>query len=451
MVSKIECPVCVETTGGRNKEVKCVHCEYSTCTSCCKRYILSKLSEPTCMSCGKEWNREFMADNFTNSFITKEYKKHREDVLYDRQISMLQETQIVAERRKQAKEIANEMRELEIKIREFRMRKRVLEQKKWRLQNTNSNENEKKVEKEKFYGHCPQNDCRGFINSSWKCGICDTKICKSCKENISDNNNHICDPNVVLSVRALKADSKPCPKCKVPIVKSSGCRQMWCTQCHIAYDYHTGEIVRRGTIHNPHFIEFQRQQGGNLRQNNNACGRDRLPNENFYALIHPFHGKENGDYFQQFNRFLNHCDHIERARYNVDMNNYDIGDYLELRVSLLLNQITEKEFKTKVQRNEKRIHKKHDILLIIDMFVETGRDILDQSFRKGRSITGNVTTDEMDNSVKLVQNLITYTNSSLSQIAKIYKNKVPTIQTETKIHNRYGPRKGESYEDFELK
>ena len=85
------------------------------------------------------------------------------------------------------------------------------------------------------------------------------------------------------------------------------------------------------------------------------------------------------------------------------------------------------------------------------MFVETGRDILDQSFRKGRSITGNVTTDEMDNSVKLVQNLITYTNSSLSQIAKIYKNKVPTIQTETKIHNRYGPRKGESYEDFELK
>jgi hypothetical protein len=451
MASKIECPVCVETTNGRNKEIKCVHCEYSCCTECCKTYILGSVNDPKCMSCTKEWSREFMSENFTNSFITKEYKKHRENTLYDRQISMLQETQIVAERRKQVETVAKEIRDIDIQMKELKIKKRKLENDKWRLKNGHAKVEEKEM-KEKFFGHCPQDNCRGFINKSWNCGICETKVCKTCKENINDIQDHICDPNVVLSVRALKAESKPCPKCKVPIFKISGCKQMWCVVCHVAFDYHSGEIVRRGTVHNPHFIEWQKQQGGNFVQNNNACGRDRIPDTNFYALIHPFHHHETAEYFHYFNRFLNHCHHVERENYNVDMNNYDIGAYLELRIDLLLNKITEKDFKTKVQRNEKKIHKKYDIMLIVDMFVETGRDILDQSFRKKRTFTGNIKPEELKKSVKLVENLILYTNESLKNVSKIYKNKVPQIKTETKTHNRYQgtARSGKNYTEFEF-
>lgn len=445
----MDCQICLEAIKGWNKKIACSHCNKDCCTSCAKTFILSKLSEPVCMHCSKDWNRDFMSNNFTQKFMNKEYKNHRENVLFERQVAMLQETQKEAERRKNIKQVTDEMKIIDAKMKKLRLKKRELQQKKWKLQNPSQAEEEEKVKKEKFYGHCPKEGCRGFINSSWKCGICDTKICKSCKEDITDTEDHTCNPDIVASVRALKSESKPCPKCKIPIIKSSGCRQMWCTQCHVAFDYYSGEIVRRGTIHNPHYLEWQRNNAG-FQQPGNACGRDRLPNENFYALIQPFHGKKKADYFHHFNRFLNHCATIERGNYEVDINNYDVGEYLELRIKLLLNQISESEFKTKLQRNEKKVNKKYEIFLVVDMFVETGRDILDQAFRNERTFTGNISKEKMKETKKMVKELINYTNTSLEKIGKSYKNKVPQIILETEVYPRWQNRAGEEYIEFKL-
>lgn len=70
------------------------------------------------------------------------------------------------------------------------------------------------------------------------------------------------------TVQSLQENTKPCPKCFTPIYKMEGCNQMWCTQCHIAFHWVSGEIITK--FHNPHFIEFRRR-------NNMVLSRD--PND----------------------------------------------------------------------------------------------------------------------------------------------------------------------------
>ena len=41
------------------------------------------------------------------------------------------------------------------------------------------------------------------------------------------------------------------------ISKIDGCNQMWCTQCHVAFDWKTGAI--QNSVHNPHYFEWLRK------------------------------------------------------------------------------------------------------------------------------------------------------------------------------------------------
>ena len=45
------------------------------------------------------------------------------------------------------------------------------------------------------------------------------------------------------------------------ITKIDGCDQMWCVSCHTAFSWRTGQAAS-GIVHNPHFYEWQRRQGG---------------------------------------------------------------------------------------------------------------------------------------------------------------------------------------------
>ena len=89
-----ECNVCCETFNRSNhKKVTCNYCEYDVCNSCTQKYLLDCLSDPLCMNCKSAWNREIMENNFTKKFYTIDYRKHREKIIYERQISLLPETQ----------------------------------------------------------------------------------------------------------------------------------------------------------------------------------------------------------------------------------------------------------------------------------------------------------------------------------------------------------------------
>lgn len=87
-------------------------------------------------------------------------------------------------------------------------------------------EADKPKEREKrFIKACPIKDCRGFLSTAYKCGICNSHICKDCNEQKKDHKDdeHVCDPDKVASMKVIASETTPCPKCAVPIFKISGC------------------------------------------------------------------------------------------------------------------------------------------------------------------------------------------------------------------------------------
>jgi hypothetical protein len=93
------------------------------------------------------------------------------------------------------------------------------------------------------------------IKNEYECNSCHQKYCSKCLCSISSQYNHICHPEDVKTWKELSTNSIPCPCCGAYIYKSSGCDQMFCTNCHNNFNYHTGKIIN-GYIHNPHRIEW---------------------------------------------------------------------------------------------------------------------------------------------------------------------------------------------------
>jgi hypothetical protein len=85
---------------------------------------------------------------------------------------------------------------------------------------------------------CPSKDCRGLIEKeTFKCSLCDIRICKKCRvektsksegkeeegKPSSSHVKHVCKKEDLESVKLIRSDSKPCPKCATAIFKISGC------------------------------------------------------------------------------------------------------------------------------------------------------------------------------------------------------------------------------------
>ena len=88
------CDVCCEKFNKINhKKVKCPFCDLNSCRTCSQRYILESTQDPHCMGCKTLWNREFVDSFCTKSFRNIEFKKRRENVLFERQKLLMPETQ----------------------------------------------------------------------------------------------------------------------------------------------------------------------------------------------------------------------------------------------------------------------------------------------------------------------------------------------------------------------
>jgi hypothetical protein len=112
-------------------------------------------------------------------------------------------------------------------------------------------------ERRKFTMPCPEPQCRGFLSSQYKCGVCSVRICAHCHEKSHDDK---CDPQKVETVQYIKQQSKPCPKCGARISKIDGCDQMWCIGCHTAFSWTSG-LVQTGALHNPEYFRWMREHG----------------------------------------------------------------------------------------------------------------------------------------------------------------------------------------------
>jgi hypothetical protein len=268
------CEVCCEKYNkSTHTRVVCEYsgCGYETCKVCVRKYLLGTTNDPHCMSCKNQWTTKFLVENLNRSYIDNEYKKHRKNLLVEREISRTPELMVLVERTKLVEE---ETKELSLMMKEYdELRKMVnimrnkIGEKNLRIFRIQNGEASDKEERKKFIMPCPGADCKGYLSSQYKCELCKLYVCPDCFEIIGYNkqdNDHICNEDNLKSAELIKKETKGCPKCGVRIFKISGCDQMWCTECKVAFSWNSGKIVSNGAIHNPHFYQYM--------QNNNAGG-----------------------------------------------------------------------------------------------------------------------------------------------------------------------------------
>lgn len=362
---EMDCPICCDVIDKSSNIISCHFCSYKTCLECAKQYLLQTIETAHCMSCRRGWTREFMLDHFPKKFVLKEYKEHRENVLFDKEKSLLPASQPYAERELRVRAKRNEVTKVmeekkraydafcedhrgysfvatalekiteemenimphtykryyltpinflqhhqrdricdypchgnlnngtctvccaktceqcghkyfprpsrmnieqhvcreehivqETKRREFLATYRQLmssddaweyvrlkpvvdnflrrydreiskKRREMRLMPDGLGVTIPSIEKEKrtFVRPCPVNDCRGFLSTAWKCGICENFTCSHCHEvkGKSRDSPHVCLQENVETAKLLAKDTRPCPNCGTRIFKISGC------------------------------------------------------------------------------------------------------------------------------------------------------------------------------------------------------------------------------------
>lgn len=454
----MSCAVCCDTYS--QDPVICGFCDFAACNTCCETYILDQTS-PKCMnaSCGKDWSRKFIKAKLGGSFMTGKFKTHMENVLYDRERALMPATQPLVERKLKGEKMKNELNLIKEQIANLEIMKARLEHNitrhrhgeplienwegdrtryyTWETQPTASCA--AAPAKNNYVRACPAEDCRGFLNQKWTCGLCDKKTCHNCHEVINiDEKEHVCDPNNVATAKLLEKDTKPCPKCQTQIFKIDGCDQIWCTQCHTAFSWRTGNIEK--TIHNPHYYEWKRNNGG-LEPTTaaepvarNGCyeiSQETSDELLRYAKIYSHEnlrweepsGKYNSTIVKYDPDFQNviaiprsilHNQQVEMPRFRGDI----FKNNEELRIKFMSNEITEAQFKNLIQRYDKKSKKNEEIYEIFQFFHATMNELT------YRMIEDLRTTLDGDNNFKQIfsemEALREYCNNSFSDISETY-------------------------------
>jgi hypothetical protein len=382
------------------------------------------MDDASCMSCEMKWDREFMYMNLDKAFMMREYKEHRENVLVEREMGMLMETQAYVERDIRIDRLNKKIKKLngeyEWKIKKIKNELNKLKNE-WNIKLSEMS-NELKREKEtlivdkSLVRKCSNGVCNGFLSRDLKCEICGCLACGECRESkgftIEEIENHECDKDILESVKLLEKDSKECPKCSVLIYKIDGCDQMYCMKCHATFSWDTLIIQKKGVIHNPHYLEYQRQLNNGVLERNPLdiqCGREldrnfivrlmrkfeqKLPNGWSIERREIGHGINRrmrrvyigGDGTETYSspvsedKIVKICRNVmslnvsirEESRFNVET---DENKVIDLRVDYMRNKIDKEKFKSILQKREKDNMKKVNIREVLLMYVSVMTDL----------------------------------------------------------------------------
>ena len=410
MTSKT-CNICCEKYNkSLNYKVTCeiANCGFEACKTCLRTYLLNTTNDPHCMKCKNTWSNNFLVNNLNKSYIENDFKKHRKQLLVDKEISRTPELMNLVERTKLLEE---HQKELKLKEEEYLKIKKLLNEiyqqvnEKKHLINRIKNGEDTEKERKKFIMPCPADNCRGYLSTQYKCEVCKLHTCPDCFEVIgySKYDLHECKYENIKSAELIKKETKGCPKCGVRIFKISGCDQMWCTECKVAFSWNTGKIVLSGTIHNPHYYNYLQGNGdgnGNVPRNPGdiVCGGI-IPYHNLNNMLRYISQFSQPSWFQYFintsslikqyfeeNKILNinhyvvqitelhrHINHIS----NVDLVNSrnkvrTLGNHDNNTVQYILNKKTKKELADIIFKNDIQRKKSNELLNVYELLSVVG-------------------------------------------------------------------------------
>ena len=456
------CAICVENFNQtKNKPVSCPYCEFKSCRCCCETYFLNE-TVVKCMNntCGKTWSRKFINDNFTAAFINGSLKKHVQDVFFEKERALLPATQphVVEEIRNEKlvllkKDEREERKKYKLQFRSMENRlsvmsaltrqsyedeyQKILDDEKDRLRIIKHNYRLKQRELlaeggiqatrneiKSFVRACPEEACRGFLNSQWKCTLCEKWTCPDCHvvKGLERDCEHTCKPDDVATAKLLASDTKPCPKCSTSIFKIDGCDQMFCTQCHTAFGWKTGNIEYN--IHNPHYFEWLRKNRNENPERNPldiVCGQE--IDFNFTVHMNDMLNKKK-PLIDTVTKVMNLCRQIihiravELPKFFVD----DVTDNQSLRIQYMRNKLNEQEFKSKLFTSQKNHDIKREIRDVLIMFLNVVTDIIYRYYEQLKISKTSVQVNNCRFVMNDVNPLILYVQECFDNISENFKS-----------------------------
>jgi hypothetical protein len=297
-------------------------------------------------------------------------------------------------------------------------------------------EGRKKSERREFVMKCPEEGCRGFLSSAYKCGTCEKFTCAHCLEVLgaTKDDNHVCNKDTVETAKTIKSETRPCPKCGTRIFKIDGCNQMWCTMdgCDTAFDWVTGK-VETGRNHNPHYYEWLRRTGGGVARRepgDMVCGGmpgawelDRF----FYVLS----TRENIGADIRSALMESHRGIQDIALYRMRDYQIQTGPLTnkDLDVQYLMQELDAMEWQRQLEFTEARIRRKQEIGSILQMATAAATDIYRRVLLELPNFTSTRAAFDWIQTVPLIEleQLREFANGSLLDLAKRQKQAVPQI------------------------
>jgi len=270
---------------------------------------------------------------------------------------------------------------------------------------------EKIVKKEVgFLKKCPDSNCRGFLSSAWKCGLCEEFFCYMChaKKKCRDDTEHICDENEKATVAMLKKETKPCPKCGMPIDRYTGCTQVWTPCCKIAFYWDTMKLVTNERIHSPEYYDYIRRTNNGIvpRENgDDPCG-GRI---SFYTVNNALRGEPLKDKCIEYFRLTEHVNAVQLAELPNEIGRIDNSD---LCIKYLTGDIDDEKWKYLLKKKIKKDKRENEVYHILRMFINVMDDLLHLLVHERKT----------DKFIENVNELIIYTNGHIEKINQKYKS-----------------------------
>jgi len=390
------CTICFDPfNASTRKPIRCPidSCAKTACRTCYQTFLCGDdVSVPKCMFCATQFTHSQLQHiGLTKSFLLGDFAKHQQDVLFAQEQAMLPAAQAAVAHDRLIKNIDDQIKDVSSQIKQLTALKLDLLRTKRQLQRQGPGQDHAD-QADTFIHRCADSGCNGFVSSAWKCATCDKYTCPHCRELKTERDDplHVCNPDSVASVALLKNDTKPCPNCKVPVHKTEGCDQMFCTQCKRLWSWNTGKFETRG--HNPHYLQWMRDNhpGGIPRDPNDVlCGREidpRLLHQLNDGINHtlrrtmtmdhmslPEHQLVSTQLHEAF-KFIGSIPHLrfhDLPRFIIDRTNIN----LHARKAFVSNSMSLSRFKQTTRRNHLLTIKNEHIAQLIQAVIQATTDI----------------------------------------------------------------------------
>jgi hypothetical protein len=404
------------------------------------------------MNCKKGWDEKFLVEKLNRSFCNNEYKVYRKELLIDREMSKLPETMHLAERQKRVEVEEKKITEITNKIKILNAEANALLATRHQVSldiqhiKQGSDENGKAPDRRKFIMACPNENCRGYLSTQYKCELCELFTCPHCIELIgySKTEPHECNADSVATAEMIKKETKPCPSCGIRIFKISGCNQMWCTECKVAFNYNTGQIDT-GVVHNPHYYTHIAQQNGGQTPRNPRdvlCGglldisslyrgvfkklQQAIADKNEYQVLILYIG--------DLHRVISHITYVELARCRTAVR--ELENNTNLRVQYILGKTSKQEIGDQVYRQDLKRKRETELIHLFELLSVVGIENFGSIYDIHKKVTPENLLGEINKKILLLNNLREYCNKEFAKISVTYNRKTMYITDTWKIKNQ---------------